>query len=231
MEDFMASDQNFKTTSNFATCIKSDGDYPFLAVRLIAKGIDDIDIDSDDEEYMAHVLGRDMHVNSDHTEPQVYDEKPKVEETASDLFDDDTESVATDYEEGLAAFSGKYMQGLEEEDKIFWRKLEFDYNTALWQKLDYRDVRKFEEIDEFLNAMDEAEADEDVVEHYDKVVSSDNMNVVEDNEECQDDRVESDWYEDLHEEDVALLDSLDAQLAMKNPGSKQETTYLNLKNV
>ena len=53
------------------------------------------------------------------------------------------------------------------------------------------------------------------------------MNVVEDNEECQDDRVESDWYEDLHEEDVALLDSLDAQLAMKNPGSKQETTYLN----
>ena len=84
-----------------------------------------------------------------------------------------------------------------------------------------------EEIDEFLNAMDEAEADEDVVEHYDKVVSSDNMNVVEDNEECQDDRVESDWYEDLHEEDAALLDSLDAQLAMKNPGSKQETTYLN----
>ena len=191
------------------------------------KGIDDIDIDSDDEEYMAHVLGRDMHVSSDHTEPQVYDEKPEVEETASDLFDDDTESVATDYEEGLAAFSGEYLQGLEEEDKIFWRKLEFDYNTALWQKLDYRDVRKFEEIDEFLDAMDKAEVDEDVVENYDKVVSSDKINVDEDNEEHQDDGVESDWYEDLHEEDVALLDSLDAQLAMKNPGSKQETTYLN----
>ena len=106
--------------------------------------------------------------------------------------------------------------------------MEFDYNTALWQKLDYRDVRKFEEIDEFLNAMDEAEADEDVVENYDKVVSSDNMNVVEDNEEHQDDRVESDWYEDLHEDDVALLDSLDEQLAMENQADpKQETTDLN----
>ena len=99
--------------------------------------------------------------------------------------------------------------------------------TALWQKLDYRDVRKFEEIDEFLNAMDETEADEDVVAHYDKVVSSDKINVDEDNEEHQDDGVESDWYEDLHEDDVALLDGLDAQLETENQADpKQETTDL-----
>ena len=143
------------------------------------------------------------------------------------MFDDDTESVATDYEEGLAAFSGEYLQGLEEEDKVFWRKLEFDYNTALWQKLDYRDVRKFEEIDEFLDAMDKAEVDEDAVENYDKVVSSDKINVDEDNEEHQDDGVESDWYEDLHEDDVALLDGLDAQLETENQADpKQQTTDL-----
>ena len=63
-------------------------------------------------------------------------------------------------------------------------------------KIDYRDVRKFEEIDEFLDAMDKAEVDEDVVEN-DKVVSSDKINVDEDNEEHQDDGVESDWYEDM----------------------------------
>ena len=57
-------------------------------------------------------LARDVHASSDHTEQQVYGEKLEVEETASDLFDDDTESVATDYEEGSAAFSGEYLQGL-----------------------------------------------------------------------------------------------------------------------
>ena len=53
--------------------------------------------------------------------------------------------------------------------------------------------------------MDKAEVDEDVVENYDKVVSSDKINVDEDNEEHQDDGVESDWYEDLHEDDVFVF--------------------------
>ena len=88
-------------------------------------------------------------------------------------------------------------------------------------------MSKFDEIDEFLDAMDKAEVDEDVVENYDKVVSSDKINVDEDNEEHQDDGVESDWYEDLHEDDVALLDGLDAQLETENQADpKQETTDL-----
>ena len=118
--------------------------------------------------------------------------------------------MSTDYEEGLAAFSGEYLDGLDEEDKYFWRKLEFDYNTALWEKLDYRDVKSFEQIDDFLDHLEEVKGGEGQdVERNGNDGSDDKEEKGEDDDEVGED---DEWYEDLHEEDVELLDELDVEI-------------------
>ena len=104
---------------------------------------EDIYIDSDEEDRMEEMIRKSRErkrrgkrrrrsdlisrssssTTKSNEERELEDLSQKEKVAMSIVFDDDTQSVSTDYEEGLAAFSGEYLDGLDEEDKYFWRKL------------------------------------------------------------------------------------------------------------
>jgi len=213
---------------------------------------EDIDIDSDEEEHMMLVMNKKQKTGKKHDvksrrassiddrERREQQDKWFTEKSASILFDDDTQSVSTDYEEGLAAFSGEYLAGLNQEDQLFWRKLEFDYNAAIWERLDYRDANSFHRIDEFLDNLDKLEEDNEkhINDDVQQKEHDQNLQALHNDDESKEydeeqqtnyehgDEEDDDWYEDLHEEDIDLLDKLDNEIEnieKENKNEKKET--------